>query len=110
MIAVAARSQKEGEVIHVIADRLEDEAPAPAVGDEHRGCLGRPSIGTFPHRAGPGDGARNGGARPRATSRRACSRPPRPTRPSGSGRAISTDRAWGNRKSDFDHCEHCRIS
>ena len=52
MIGVAGRVQKEGDVIHVIADRVEDESfLLRAVGDRD-----------FPHRTGPGDGAKGGGA------------------------------------------------
>jgi error-prone DNA polymerase len=51
MIAVEGRVQKEGDVIHVIADRVEDESfLLRAVGERD-----------FPHRTGPGDGARGGG-------------------------------------------------
>ena len=52
MIAVSGQVQKEGDVIHVIADRVEDESfLLRAVGERD-----------FPHRTGPGDGARNGGS------------------------------------------------
>jgi error-prone DNA polymerase len=55
MIGVTGQVQKEGDVIHVIADRIEDESLLlRSVGDRD-----------FPHRTGPGDGARNGGADPR---------------------------------------------
>jgi error-prone DNA polymerase len=58
MIAVVGRVQKEGDVIHVIADRLEDESfLLRAVGELD-----------FPHRTGPGDGARAGGHDPRGPS------------------------------------------
>ncbi|WP_243450964.1 error-prone DNA polymerase [Sphingosinicella sp. CPCC 101087] len=51
MIGIEGRVQKEGDVIHVIADRLEDESfLLRAVGDRE-----------FPHRTGPGDGAKGGG-------------------------------------------------
>ena len=51
MIGVKGTVQKEGEVIHVIADRLEDMTPLlHSVGEMH-----------FPHRTAPGDGASGGG-------------------------------------------------
>jgi error-prone DNA polymerase len=48
MLGVTGQLQREGEVVHIIADRLEDQ-----------GALLR-SVGLrdFPHRTGPGDGAR----------------------------------------------------
>ena len=50
MIGVTGKVQKEGDVIHVIADRIEDESfLLRAVGERD-----------FPHRTGPGDGAKNG--------------------------------------------------
>jgi len=57
MVSVHGRLQREGQVIHVIADRLEDLTPMLArVGDMR-----------FPHRPGPGpaDAAVNGGYDPR---------------------------------------------
>jgi len=52
MIGVVGRVQKEGIVVHVIADRIVDHTPLlRAVGDM-----------AFPHRPGPGDGATHGGA------------------------------------------------
>jgi len=55
MLGVRGRVQKEGDVIHVIAEELEDLSHALR------------SIGglDFPHRTGPGDGATNGGYDPR---------------------------------------------
>jgi error-prone DNA polymerase len=51
MIGVTGRVQKEGAVIHVIADDLQDlSADLRAIGGLD-----------FPHRTGPGDGAKNGG-------------------------------------------------
>lgn len=51
MIGVVGRVQKEGLVIHVIADHIVDYTPLlRAVGDM-----------AFPHRPGPGDGATHGG-------------------------------------------------
>ena len=50
MIGVTGKVQKEGDVIHVIADEIADEsALLRAVGDKD-----------FPHRTGPGDGAKGG--------------------------------------------------
>jgi len=62
MISVNGRLQREGEVIHIIADRLEDHTPLLH------------SVGAleFPHRPSPGDGASHGGGpdpRERATHR-----------------------------------------
>jgi error-prone DNA polymerase len=51
MIGVKGQVQREGSVIHVVADRLEDFGPLLAsVGERD-----------FPYRPGPADGARNGG-------------------------------------------------
>ena len=65
MLAVDGQVQKEGDVIHVIANRVEDESfLLRAVGDEHPGgsSPGRNSDpGRFPHRTGAGDGAKSGG-------------------------------------------------
>jgi error-prone DNA polymerase len=51
MMGVTGRVQKEGAVIHVIADDLQD------LSGELRAVGGL----DFPHRTGPGDGAKNGG-------------------------------------------------
>ena len=52
MIGVKGTLQREGEVIHIITDRLEDLTPMlHSVGEMH-----------FPHRPGPGDGATHGGS------------------------------------------------
>ena len=51
MISVKGRLQREGEVIHVIADRLED----------HTSLLHSVGALEFPHRPSPGDGATHGG-------------------------------------------------
>jgi error-prone DNA polymerase len=60
MVAIGGTLQREGQVIHVISDRLEDLTPLLAeVGAMH-----------FPHRTGPGDGARNGGYDRREHERR----------------------------------------
>jgi error-prone DNA polymerase len=60
MVAVKGRLQREGEVIHVIADTLEDMTPLlHSVAARH-----------FPHKPMPGDGANFGGPDPRT-------RPPR---------------------------------
>ncbi|MEA3014470.1 MAG: error-prone polymerase [Sphingomonadales bacterium] len=55
MISVRGILQREGQVIHVVTERLEDLTPLLA----QVGAL------DFPHRTGPGDGARNGGHDPR---------------------------------------------
>jgi error-prone DNA polymerase len=55
MIGVRGRLQKEGQVIHLVTETLEDLTPLLA----QVGAL------DFPHRTGPGDGARNGGYDPR---------------------------------------------
>ncbi|HYD11236.1 MAG TPA: error-prone DNA polymerase [Allosphingosinicella sp.] len=55
MIAVHGKLQKEGKVIHVVSEQIEDLTPLlTTVGDRD-----------FPHRTGPGDGARGGGRDPR---------------------------------------------
>jgi error-prone DNA polymerase len=52
MISIKGTVQKEGPVIHVIADRIEDYTPLlRTVGERD-----------FPHRPGPGDGATHGGS------------------------------------------------
>ncbi len=50
MIGVTGQVQKEGDVIHIIADRIEDESFLLRVVGEL----------DFPHRTGPGDGAKSG--------------------------------------------------
>ncbi len=71
MIAVHGTLQREGKVIHIITDRLEDLTPLLAqVGEMH-----------FPHRPGPADGARNGGHDPREPAHR----PALPVRPGEGG-------------------------
>jgi len=66
MIMVDGQVQKEGDVIHIIADRIEDESLLlRSVGERERsGLKVRPGNEPpeWPHRTGPGDGARNGGA------------------------------------------------
>jgi error-prone DNA polymerase len=63
MIVVHGQLQKEGQVIHIVSERIEDLTPLLArVGEMH-----------FPHRYGPPDAARNGGHDPRD--------PPQPPRP-----------------------------
>jgi error-prone DNA polymerase len=52
MIGIKGTVQREGSVIHVIADRIED----------YTGLLGAVGEMHFPHRTGPGDGATHGGA------------------------------------------------
>ena len=61
MMAVTGKVQREGEVIHVIADRLEDMT----------GLLHSVAATDFPHRVSPGDGASFGGADPRHRQARA---------------------------------------
>jgi error-prone DNA polymerase len=61
MISVRGKLQKEGKVIHVVSERIEDLTPLlTSVGDRD-----------FPHRTGPGDGARAGGHDPRDPPERA---------------------------------------
>jgi error-prone DNA polymerase len=55
MVAIHGKLQKEGQVIHVISERLEDLTPLLAAVGEMQ----------FPYRAGPADGARHGGPDPR---------------------------------------------
>ncbi|HEV2748450.1 MAG TPA: error-prone DNA polymerase [Allosphingosinicella sp.] len=52
MVAITGTVQREGEVIHVIAERIEDCTP----------LLHKVGGMRFPHRTGPGDGAGHGGA------------------------------------------------
>jgi error-prone DNA polymerase len=60
MVEVRGIVQREGEVIHVIGERLED----------HGGLLRTVGQKHFPHRFGPADAAKNGGGRdPRDASR-----------------------------------------
>jgi error-prone DNA polymerase len=55
MVAIEGRLQREGQVTHIVTDRLEDLTPLLAeVGAMH-----------FPHRPGPADAAKNGGHDPR---------------------------------------------
>ncbi|HYN45887.1 MAG TPA: error-prone DNA polymerase [Allosphingosinicella sp.] len=51
MVGIRGILQREGLVIHVITDRLEDLTP----------LLGQVGAMHFPHRPGPADGAKNGG-------------------------------------------------
>jgi len=55
MIAVKGQMQKEGEVIHVVADRLEDMTP----------LLHRVGAMDFPHRYAPADGGKGASPDPR---------------------------------------------
>ena len=55
MIGVKGIVQREGDVIHIVTDRLEDYGPLLATVGQR----------DFPHRFGPGDGATNGGYDPR---------------------------------------------
>jgi error-prone DNA polymerase len=74
MVGIKGTLQREGEVVHVIVDRLEDMTP----------LLHSVGAMDFPHRPNPGDGATNGGNDPRERIRH---RPldlypaPRPRRP-----------------------------
>jgi len=52
MIGMVGRVQREGDVIHVICDRIED----------HGSLLAQVGDMAFPHRTGRGDGARHAGA------------------------------------------------
>jgi error-prone DNA polymerase len=52
MIGVRGTVQREGQVIHVVADRIDDHTPLlRSVGDM-----------SFPHRPGPGDGVTHPGS------------------------------------------------
>jgi error-prone DNA polymerase len=71
MIGMVGRVQREGDVIHVICDRIED----------HGGLLAQVGDMAFPHRTGRGDGARHAGAPDRgdagwSSSPRDCYWPP----------------------------------
>jgi len=67
MVSISGTLQREGQVIHVITDRLEDLTPLlHQIGAMH-----------FPHRPGPADAASNGGRDPREHPRP----PPAPTPP-----------------------------
>jgi error-prone DNA polymerase len=55
MIAVRGTLQREGQVTHIVTELLEDLTP----------LLRRVGEMNFPHKTGPGDGARNGGYDPR---------------------------------------------
>ena len=59
MLKVRGVVQREGEVIHIIAERLEDQSP----------MLQSVCEMDFPHQHGPGDGANHGGSDPRERSR-----------------------------------------
>ncbi|HEY5711051.1 MAG TPA: error-prone DNA polymerase [Allosphingosinicella sp.] len=61
MAGIKGTLQREGQVIHIIADRLEDLTP----------MLHEVGAMQFPHRPGPADAARNGGHDPREHPRRA---------------------------------------
>jgi error-prone DNA polymerase len=59
MVAIHGILQREGQVIHIVTDRLEDLTPLlHQVGAMH-----------FPHRPGPADAARSGGPDPRERPR-----------------------------------------
>ena len=55
MVAVSGKLQREGLVVHIIADRLEDLTP----------LLAQVGAMDFPYRPAPADGARGGGRDPR---------------------------------------------
>ncbi|HEX8525510.1 OB-fold nucleic acid binding domain-containing protein, partial [Allosphingosinicella sp.] len=55
MLGVKGRVQREGEVIHIVSERLEDMTP----------LLHSVAAMHFPHRLNPGDGASFGGHDPR---------------------------------------------
>ena len=59
MICVTGKLQVEGKVIHIVTERLEDLTP----------LLNQVGAMRFPHRTGPGDGARNGSYDPRERHR-----------------------------------------
>jgi error-prone DNA polymerase len=52
MVGIKGRVQKEGQVIHIVTDRIED----------YTGLLHRVGEMHFPHHTGPGDGARHPGS------------------------------------------------
>jgi error-prone DNA polymerase len=66
MVGIHGVVQKEGQVIHIVTGRLEDLTP----------LLGEVGDRDFPHRTGPGDGARNGGYDPRERLSRPVRLPP----------------------------------
>jgi error-prone DNA polymerase len=55
MLSIEGRLQREGQVIHLVSERLHDLTP----------LLHRVGALEFPHRPGPGDGAKNGSYDPR---------------------------------------------
>ena len=60
MIGVRGTLQREGKVTHIVTDSLEDLTP----------LLDQVGAMDFPHRTGPGDGARSGGYDPREAAHR----------------------------------------
>jgi error-prone DNA polymerase len=60
MVSISGTLQREGQVIHVVTDTLEDLTP----------LLHEVGAMRFPHRPGPADAARNGGPDPREHPRR----------------------------------------
>jgi error-prone DNA polymerase len=60
MVAIHGTLQREGKVIHIVTDRLEDLTP----------LLAEVGAMRFPHRPGPADAAKNGGRDPREHPRR----------------------------------------
>ncbi len=81
MIGMRGQVQKEGEVIHVICDRIID----------HGDLLHRVGEMSFPHRTGRGDGGQHPGSRIAATRAGA------PSRAIATGRP--TPKAWTRRRS-----------
>ena len=86
MISVEGQLQREGDVIHVIADRLND----------HTALLHSVGALDFPHRTGPGDGATHGGAPDRSRWKQ----PPR-TLPSPLLPAVRVEPALAIKSRDF---------
>jgi error-prone DNA polymerase len=86
MISVEGQLQREGDVIHVIADRLND----------HTALLRSVGALDFPHRTGPGDGATHGGAPDRGRWKQ----PPR-TLPSPLLPAVRVEPALAIKSRDF---------
>jgi error-prone DNA polymerase len=68
MVAIRGTLQREGKVIHIVTDRLEDLTP----------LLNQIGAMQFPHRPGPADAARNGGPDPRERPRGAPALPGSP--------------------------------
>jgi error-prone DNA polymerase len=78
MAGISGTLQREGQVMHIIADRLEDLTP----------LLHQVGAMQFPHRPGPADAARNGGYDPREHM---WEKPPLPGQRDGGMRIRSRD-------------------